>query len=279
MKLKRIYLRVSDKVYFTIEDVTYVYEISGNGPPVILLHGFTGSRSTWKYFIQKWKHHFKCIAIDLPGHGETKNHSPMSMERCCHGLAKLFAHLNLSAAHVVGYSMGGRTALSFAMLYPELILSLTLESSSPGLKSIDEQLDRKRQDERLASKIEEEGIETFVQYWENIPLFSTQKNLPENVQREIRKERLSQSTIGLANSLRGMGTGVQPSWWNKLWKLTNPTLLIVGSLDHKFVKINKEMKQSLQNAQMEVVHSAGHAVHIEQPTVFNRLVGNFIRKM
>ena len=51
--------------------------------------------------------------------------------------------------------------------------------------------------------------------WENIPLFETQKRLAQNVQEAVRKERLANNPKGLANSLRGMGTGTQPSWWNE----------------------------------------------------------------
>lgn len=264
-------------MYFTVGDATYAYEVTGNGIPVVLLHGFTGSRLTWRDFIQTWKHKFKCITVELPGHGETKIHSPRTMEACSHDLAKLFSYLGLSTFHLIGYSMGGRTALSLAMLYPERLLSLTLESSSPGLRTDDEKKARKEQDEQLARKLEEEGLEAFVDYWEEIPLFRTHKNLPESIQKGIRKERLSQSSRGLANSLRWMGTGVQPSWWNQLSKLTCPILLIVGSLDKKFVKINKQMKNCLQNACLKTINHAGHTVHIEQPTKFNDQVGTFIQ--
>lgn len=65
-----------------------------------------------------------------------------------------------------------------------------------------------KKDERLADKIEREGIESFVTMWENIPLFETQKSLAQNVQEAVRKERLANNSNGLANSLRGMGTGL-----------------------------------------------------------------------
>lgn len=270
---------MNGKQYFTTDDATYAYEITGSGHPVVLLHGFTGSRSTWDTFVQTWQHHYTCIVIDLPGHGETTVHTPRSMKECCEDLAAFLTHLDLPAIHLVGYSMGGRIALSFAMFYPELLLSLTLESSSPGLTSEDEQIARRKQDERLANMIEAKGMKAFVHYWENIPLFSTQKNLPEHVQLKIQKERLSQSAPGLANSLRWMGTGVQPSWWEELPKFTIPTLLIVGSSDQKFVKINKMMKRQFENAHLEIIHNAGHAVHIEHPEKFNQLVGNFLQDL
>ena len=72
--------------------------------------------------------------------------------------------------------MGGRLALSFAMEYPHKVRKLILESSSPGLKTEAERKKRQIQDEKLAQMILEQGMERFVEYWEDVPLFSSQKN-------------------------------------------------------------------------------------------------------
>lgn len=264
-------------MYITINEATYAYEVVGSGSPILLLHGFTGTRSTWEAFVEAWSDKFQIITLDLPGHGETTIPSPRTMEEFCHDLAQFCAQLELTSLHLVGYSMGGRTALSFAMQYPSLIRSLTLASASPGLRSNQERLTRQEQDEMLAKKLETEGIEQFVNYWENLPLFATQQRLPHHVQKAIRQERLSQSPTGLAASLRGMGTGMQPSWWDHLGELVCPTLLIVGSLDHKFVKLNKQMEKHIKQGQLNIIDGVGHAVHIEQPTTFNQIVGHFIQ--
>src|SRR5690625_7287500 len=117
-------------MYYTVKDATYWYEVYGEGEPVVLLHGFTGSTATWSECISNWKEQFQIIVVDLPGHGKTKTQSPRTMEACCADLNLLFTSFQLDSVHLVGYSMGGRTALSFAMLYPEWIASLTLESAS-----------------------------------------------------------------------------------------------------------------------------------------------------
>ncbi len=265
-------------MYVEINGVTYAYDIVGKGIPILLLHGFTGTRSTWKSFVQAWQDEFQIITIDLPGHGETKISSPRTMAACCHDLAQFCRYLGITSLHVVGYSMGGRTALSFATQYPSLIRSLTLESASPGLRTEEERVTRREQDERLATKLETEGIEAFVNEWENIPLFASQQKLPRHIQQVIRHERLSQSAIGLAASLRGMGTGSQPSWWEDLHTLDFPILLIVGALDHKFVKINTQMEKYLKRGQLTMIDDAGHAVHIERPQLFNEQVGQFIQE-
>ena len=264
---------------FSVGDASYSYEVFGEGMPVVLLHGFTGSISTWSTFVSKWKNSFQLIVIDLPGHGKTRTKTPRTMESCCNDLAKLFEDLQLSKFHLIGYSMGGRTALSFAMLYPEWISSLILESTSPGIQSHGERIKRVENDEKLAQRIEAEGIPAFIKFWESIPLFASQRNIPIDVQQEVQKERLAQSKEGLAASLRWMGTGKQPSWWLELTKFTGPVLLIVGALDKKFVKINEQMEKCFPLVDLVEIENAGHAIHVEEPEKFGKLVVEFILKI
>lgn len=260
----------------SINGTVYHYEIYGNGVPFVLLHGFTGSIATWHPFIEKWQDTFQLILIDLPGHGETKMRDSFSMKQCCIDLHDLFKELNLNAIHLLGYSMGGRTALSFAMTYPEMVQTLVLESASPGLISKKEQDERIERDEKLADWIEKEGVEAFVDFWEDIPLFETQKALSKEKQQIIRDERLAQTPSELASSLRYMGTGIQPNWWNHLKDLTIPVLLLVGEWDRKFVGINQKMNDELLHSQFKPIAETGHAIHVEQPEKFGKIVTAFI---
>ncbi|MBP1950320.1 2-succinyl-6-hydroxy-2,4-cyclohexadiene-1-carboxylate synthase [Virgibacillus litoralis] len=263
-------------MYFKVNDASYWYEIDGQGKEtVVLLHGFTGTAATWTSFINDWQDHYQILTVDLPGHGKTTLGTPRTMEECCSDLIHLLNYLKLEKVHLAGYSMGGRTALSIAMLYPERIKSLTLESASPGLNSDDERKSRVNHDEKLARRIEQNGIESFVEFWENIHLFKTQKSLPNNIQNQIRDERLAQSAEGLAYSLRYMGTGKQPSWWDQLQDITIPVLLIVGAYDQKFIDINKLMSERISSSKLVIVENAGHAIHVEQPGIFGKIVNEF----
>src|SRR5699024_10179789 len=160
-----------------------------SGPVIVLLHGFTGSMETWADVAAEWTDECRMVRVDLPGHGQTVVQTPRSMEACCHDLHQLFDWLELTDIHLVGYSMGGRTALSYAMLYPDRIASLVLESASPGLASAVERKKRRIHDEHLAQNLETEGITHFVNFWENLPLFATQKKLPAEKRQAIRAER------------------------------------------------------------------------------------------
>ncbi|MFB1051427.1 2-succinyl-6-hydroxy-2,4-cyclohexadiene-1-carboxylate synthase [Paraliobacillus sp. JSM ZJ581] len=268
-------------MYIKTTNCNYWIEMHGeqSGIPIVFLHGFTSTNKTWERTITTIAKNHWCISLDLPGHGKTEIDRPLKMETFCDDLVSIVDQLQIDSVHLVGYSMGGRAALSFTMLHPNRVQSLTIESASPGLNTIDEQLARQTKDEALAERIETEGIPAFVAYWEQLPLFSTQKKLLATEQSRIKNERLSQSLSGLAASLRGMGTGVQPSWWDKLATITKPMLLIVGELDEKFVMIADEMKQQCKNAELVIVSDAGHAVHVEQKEKFDTIVKDFILRM
>jgi 2-succinyl-6-hydroxy-2,4-cyclohexadiene-1-carboxylate synthase len=184
--------------------------------------------------------------------------------------------MGIDQVDLLGYSMGGRLALTFALLYPGRVRKLILESTSPGLATEDEKQHRRMKDAELANFIKEQGIIAFVDYWEEIPLFSTMKRLPRETQEKIRKQRLKNSPIGLANSLLGMGTGSQPSWWSKLAELTCEVLLITGSEDHKFCATAKRMMKELKNSSWVVIEGSGHAIHVEEPEKFGTIVSDFL---
>lgn len=231
----------------TLQGVSYEYEVVGSGEPLLLLHGFTGSMETWRSFIPSWSEQFQVIVVDLVGHGKTESPEDVNhydIRNAALQMKELLDYLHIEKAHVLGYSMGGRLAITMACLYPEYVHSLLLENCTAGLKSEDEREERCEKDERLADKIEREGIGNFVSMWENIPLFETQKSLAQNVQEAVRKERLANNIKGLANSLRGMGTGAQPSWWDELQNLKMPVLLMNGEHDEKFFRILKKSKNA-----------------------------------
>lgn len=262
--------------------LTYAYGEVGEGPAVLLLHGFMGSKADWTTLIETLADAYRVIAVDLPGHGESEAPEDVGrygMATVAEDLAALLGHLAVERAHLLGYSMGGRLALFMALAQPERWQSLLLESASPGLETEAERAERRGQDEALASYIEREGVEAFVDRWERLPLFATQLSLPESVKQEHREKRLRNRPEGLAGSLRGMGTGTQPSLWERLDQLALPTLLVVGELDEKFVAIGREMLQRMPRVLLTAVPQTGHTVHLERPDVFAALVQHWLAEI
>lgn len=252
----------------------------GSGPPVVLLHGFTGSSNGWRDLAEAIGGEFEAIAIDIVGHGQTDAPEDLErymMRRCVDDLAATLRALGHERATWLGYSMGGRTALQVAVHRPDVVSALILEGATPGLATEAEREARVASDEVLAQKIEGEGVEAFIDFWENVPLFDSQKRMPEERRRRVREGRLRNRATGLANSLRGMGTGSQEDVRDRLEGVAVPTLLITGVLDTKFTDLGREMAQVLPNATMFTIDDAGHAAHVERPDVFASMVLEFLR--
>jgi 2-succinyl-6-hydroxy-2,4-cyclohexadiene-1-carboxylate synthase len=254
-------------------------EMSGQGPPVVLLHGFTGSAESWRAHSAVLGQTFTTLAVELLGHGASDSPADparFGMDQCAADLIAIFDHLGLARVNLLGYSMGGRVALHVAVAHPGLVATLILESASPGLAGLDERRARVASDEALANSIEQQGLEAFVDSWSRLPLFASQAALPEAVRADLRAQRLRNNPRGLANSLRGLGTGVTPPLWDRLQDVRCPTLVIAGALDTKYVAIAQAMAAGLAASRLAIVPEAGHAAHLEQPEAFDRLVLEFL---
>jgi 2-succinyl-6-hydroxy-2,4-cyclohexadiene-1-carboxylate synthase len=265
-----------------IDGVRYHIQVYGDGSrPLVLLHGFTGDFTTWTSFSNSFRKDSKVIIPDIIGHGKTESPDVLSryqIESAASDVKKILDKMEIKQVDLLGYSMGGRLALTFALLFPDRVRKLILESASPGLATESERELRRMKDTELAHFISEQGVSSFVDYWEEIPLFSTMKRLPSAVLQKIRGQRLNNSPAGLSNSLLGMGTGSQPSWWDKLDILTCEVLLLTGEQDKKFCDIAEKMKNKLKNCTWMVINDSGHAIHVEEPEKFGTIVSDFLSK-
>ena len=151
-----------------VNDVQYYYRRRGIGPPLVLLHGFSGSSFSWATLTDALAQRMDIITIDLLGHGHTG--SPQSADRyaieyAAQDITAIVDHLGFDRFSLLGYSMGGRLALYLAHRFPELTKALILESASPGLKTKAEREERRQRDNALADRIEQDGIGSFVDFW------------------------------------------------------------------------------------------------------------------
>jgi 2-succinyl-6-hydroxy-2,4-cyclohexadiene-1-carboxylate synthase len=264
-----------------VDGIDFHVEDHGNGTPLVLLHGFTGSIASWSPVVHDLTRLRRVVAIDIIGHGASaapEDPSHYVLEQALHDLGEVTAQLGIARAAWLGYSLGGRLALGMAVDHPESVSSLILESATAGIQHERERVQRAEADQELARRIEAVGIETFVQEWEQLPIWESQRGLPVEVLQLQREIRLRNRAVGLANSLRGMGQGAQPSYWDRLDEIEVPVLLMAGALDRKFVGIAGQMGVRIAGAELSVVPDSGHAVHLERPREFLENVRQFLAK-
>jgi len=254
------------------EDVRLSYFVTGEGTPVTLLHGFTQNGRSWLEVISKMPEAYMWIVPDLRGHGETRTRTgaPCSMDACARDLTMLWDHLGVAKTHLAGYSMGGRLALHVAATMPERIASLLTIGAHAGLED-DAREGRRRGDEALAERIENDGLEAFVNHWSSLPLFAGLERRGPGFVAQARAERMTNHVAGLACSLRGMGAGVMEPVWQQLPQMTFPCTFVAGQLDHGYVSSARRLAATVPNGRVEVVARAGHTVHQERPEAFAHL--------
>ena len=262
-----------------VDGIDFHVEEFGGGPPLFLLHGFTGSSASWAPIGDDFTRRHRVIAIDLIGHGATSapaDPSRYAFERALDDLVEIADQFGVARASWLGYSMGGRLALGLALRYPLRVSALILESATAGIQDDEGRRQRAEEDDGLANRIEDVGVEAFVDEWAGLPMWESQCVLPAEVRQHQHDIRLRNRAIGLANSLRGMGQGVQPSYWDRLQEIDFPVLLIAGALDRKYSGIAGQMGIRIPEATLTMVPGAGHAVHLEQPKQFTDEVIEFL---
>jgi 2-succinyl-6-hydroxy-2,4-cyclohexadiene-1-carboxylate synthase len=261
----------------------------GTALPVLLLHGFTGSAEAWgeELLAELAATGRRVVAVDLLGHGGSDvpaEPSRYAMERQLDDLGEVLDVLGIERAAWIGYSMGARLALGGAVLRQGRVGALVLESGSPGLATEGERRARRAADEALAARLEAaagdgEAMARFVDEWMAQPLFATQRRLPDEIRRRERRRRLEARPRGLAATLRGLGTGAQPSLWERLGELEIPVLLLTGQLDAKFDAIADRVAARVPAPVRSPVPDAGHAVHLERPRAWLARVTGFLEEV
>jgi len=254
-------------------DVRLNYEVIGEGTPVTLLHGFTQSGRSWHEVISKMGAGWRWILPDLRGHGQTRTPpgAPHTMDACTADLEMLWDHLGIARTHLAGYSMGGRLALHVAATRPERILSLLTIGAHAGLDESAREA-RRGGDEDLANRIETDGLEAFVNYWSGLALFAGLERRGPSFLAHVRAERMNNQVAGLVESLRDMGAGAMRPLWDDLARVKCPCTFVAGQLDHGYVAAARRLAMSVPDGRVVIMQRAGHAVHMERPDAFARLL-------
>lgn len=220
------------------------------------------------------------VLVDCIGHGssDAPDHvEPYSMNSVVDQILGILGSYPPGHVHLLGYSMGGRIALSMSARAPWYFASITSLSASPGLADAVERARRHDADHALADRIEHDGLESFVDRWLELPMFAPLTASFDDTSRERdRNQRLMNSVVGLANSLRGTGAGSMPPVWNTLPSLRTPLLALAGELDHRYVEIGRSMADLVPHGGVHSIPNSGHALHVENPSVVAPIIAEFL---
>jgi 2-succinyl-6-hydroxy-2,4-cyclohexadiene-1-carboxylate synthase len=248
----------------------------GRGPiPAIFLHGFTGSAESFAHLETTLGDFFTATALNLPGHAGSECPTA-TRTKGWQEIVESVSSIVPKNAVLVGYSQGARVALAVALKLQTHLSRLVLESASPGIRQRQKRNQRRQSDEVLGSLIESQGVERFVDSWEQLPIFGGIRKLDTEAQASLRQRRIAHSSHGLRSALESMGQGVQPNLWPHLFSLRVPTLLVTGSLDPKYHRYARQMGHEIPSSWHASVPDCGHAPHLEAPAAYANELKNFV---
>ncbi|MBG7609495.1 MAG: 2-succinyl-6-hydroxy-2,4-cyclohexadiene-1-carboxylate synthase [Anaerolineae bacterium] len=247
-------------------------------PTLLFLHGFMGSGLDWLPIAKYFKNDYFCIMPDLPGHGNNLNfemNQVLDYSTLTEGLLVLLETNHFDQVSLIGYSMGGRLALYFAIHYAEKIKHLILESANPGIDDLQARSQRAQVDLQRSKLIEDGGIESFVDQWYQMEIFGSMQR-QDKLFKAMKTARKENKSLWMAKFIRELSPGLQPTLWNQLSDLSMVTMLIAGALDEKYVRIVSKTAEKISQVTVRVIPNVGHSTHFEAPRDFCTIVANFL---
>ncbi|MBI3160167.1 MAG: 2-succinyl-6-hydroxy-2,4-cyclohexadiene-1-carboxylate synthase [Chloroflexi bacterium] len=252
-----------------------------DSPALLFLHGFMGRGGNWQRIAERFADSYYCVLPDLPGHGHNTGLSPgyrFTYDGLTRGLETLLGKLGIPEPVLVGYSLGGRLALSFCLDRPYSARALVLESASPGIEAQPERVRRAALDDQRADRILSEGMGTFLDTWYQAPLFTPLAARPDLLKQVI-AENGRNVPAWMAQAIRELSPGRVPSFWKFLPNIQIPTLLLAGEHDGAYMDTLTTASRLIPKAEFRVIPGSGHNIHLEQPEAFADALEDFLSSL
>ncbi len=249
-----------------INGIDLFYESQGSGPAIVFLHGRGGNHLSWWQQVPHFQSRYRCITIDHREFGLTKEvDKGPGRKAFADDLHQLLDHLGIDRACLVGQSMGGFTAMSFAVREPDRVAGLVLADTSGGIVSADIASELRKNLAALpADPLARSLSLTFPQREPELTfLYAALGRLTLSIRESLEGLLLSEDGPSLADLA---------DW--AVYKV--PTLVIVGAEDVMVTPVVAHMVTAhLKGAKLETIHGAGHSAYFEKPKEFNAVLGAF----
>jgi len=267
----------------TEDDVRLYFEETGSGTAVIFVHEFAGDHRSWEAQLRHFGQRYRAIAFDARGYPPSdvpEDPKSYSQARAADDIAAVLDHLGIAEAHVVGLSMGGFATLHFGFRHPGRARSLVVAGCGYGAEP--EQRERFRAEaETIAAFLGREGMAAFAAKYAFGPTRVQFENKDLRGFAEFRAHLAEHSALGSANTQLGVQRE-RPSLYaltDEMQRLQVPTLVLTGDEDWPCLLPGVLMKRNIPTAALVVMANCGHAINLEAPDEFNRIVGAFLAQV
>ncbi|MBK5145310.1 2-succinyl-6-hydroxy-2,4-cyclohexadiene-1-carboxylate synthase [Budviciaceae bacterium BWR-B9] len=243
-------------------------------PWLVFLHGLLGDGQDWSSvlpYLNRWS----CLTIDLPGHGKSQDISVNGFEQLGQQLAETLLACNINRYILIGYSLGGRSAMYHTCFgESDGLVGLVVEGGNPGLSSESERQARLQHDGRWAEQFRQQPLSEVLSQWYQQPVFA---NLSDQSRRQLILRRSHNNGDNVAHMLESTSLGCQPplgELLNARLKQRNiPFCYLCGEQDAKFQQIALE-----NHFPLRIVAAAGHNAHSANPDGFAAQLLTFLKE-
>ena len=265
------------------DGVKLYYEETGSGIPVIFVHEFAGDMRSWEPQMRHFARSYRCIAYNARGYPPSDappDPKSYSQEIVADDIGRVLDHLGIDQAHVVGLSMGGFATLHFGLRHAARARSLVVAGCGYGAdKSTRAQFHQEI--DALARRYEADGAAAVARDYGAGPTRVQFEAKDPRGYGEFVTALAGHSAQGAAATLRGY-LKTRPSLYDleeRLRKLTVPTLIVTGDEDEPCLEPDLFLKRTIPSAGLWVMPRAGHTVNLEEPELFNRMIGDFLARV
>ena len=267
----------------TDDGVKLYYEEVGSGDPIVFVHEFAGDWRSYETQLRFFSRRYRCIAFNARGYPPSDvpdDWQRYSQERARDDIRDVLDGLKLQQAHIVGISMGGFATLHFGLQYPQRATSLVVAGCGYGAAP-DKRQQFQEETARTAQQIADKGMAEVAKTYGAGPTRVQYQNKDPRGYAEFMQQLSEHSTLGAANTMRGV-QGRRPSLWelvDRMKKLEVPTLVATGDEDEPCLEPGLLMKRAIPTAALIVFPNTGHALNIEEPDLFNRVLADFFHQV
>jgi pimeloyl-ACP methyl ester carboxylesterase len=256
------------------------YEETGDGTPLVFLHEFAGDHRSWEPQVRHFSRTYRCVvaaARGFPPSEVPEDPAAYSQNRAVADVLDVLGAAGIGRAFVIGNSMGGFTALHFALQQPDRTLGAVVAGCGYGAHP-DKEASFRAESEKVAIAFETEGPEAMSRWYGVGParvqfLAKDPRGHAEHVR--VLSEH---DAVGAANTMRGVQKG-RPSLYamqEQLASCTAPVLVIAGDEDNGVLETDLMLKRTIPRCGLAIFPKSGHVTNLEEPALFNSFVQGFL---
>jgi pimeloyl-ACP methyl ester carboxylesterase len=267
--------------FATADDgVRLSYEVTGSGQTIVFVHEFAGDMRSWEPQMRHFARQYRCVAYNARGYPPSdvpETVGAYSQARAADDIKAVLDAVGADTAHIIGLSMGGFATLHFGFRHPARARSLCVGGCGYGAEP-DQRPRFQAEADGIAKILAAEGMAKFAETYAHGPTRVQFENKDPRGFAEFKRMLAEHSAVGSANTQLGVQRE-RPSLYalvDEMKKLTVPTVIITGDEDWPCLLPGILMKQTIASSALVVMPNAGHAINLEDPGEYNRIVGDFL---